>query len=488
MDRTPYEIFRDIDFSNPTRKRRNGKRHIRLDKKRRARAEKAGGASESARMLVEIENRIGKPIKVKGKDWFLYSGGKWKLVDGGKDPYRSIAWDVQNLANRNVRRTEELLKSIECTRQMKEGEKFYGAINDSDRENFLLNFSNCVLKIDRRSGEIVESLEPNPSFMFTSSLGNYVVDIDCEFFKNTLREILPRKADRALLLDFFTSALLPDSRFECALFCIGNGSNGKSVITEALAGAFGDEVRSATRLHEICHNNRKYVHRLDKKLINVATETDSEPITNDSIFKSIVSGEPFETEKIYKADSFVVQTVVKLCFLMNNAPIFRYGTNAENRRLRFIHFGQIFDEMKRDLRLSEKLTSERDGILSYLVRRLPKVCQLPEMSFGSFVSQRVYETFKTNNDMIGNFISQCVEICPYSTVNRTNLFKVFCEFCRDKVGTVSMTYETFLRVLKRKLPQMGKTRLRNGRQGRTYLATNIQLTDHAFELLQRFRT
>lgn len=442
-----------------------------------------GGSSPSARMAAELLKRVGKPLKCKGDDWYLYEEGKWFMVEEGKDAFLNLAWEVQNPGNRNPRRTNDILAAIKACHQIKLGEKFYGAINNGyEKGSYLLNFTNCVLRIDRNTGEILEQREHKSEDMFTYSLGKYV-DVDCSFFKKILRQILPRISDRKLFLDFCASALLPDSRFEVALFCIGGGANGKSVITDAVVKAIGEEVCSHLTLHQICANERKHMWRLQHKLLNVATETDTAMITNTSLFKTLVSGESFETEKLYQVAGFTMQSFCKLCFLMNDTPKIRRASEADQRRIRFLYFSNHFREEDRDLQLRDKLVSERDGILSNLVNRLSHLCLMDEMSHGSLVSRRVENNFQGISDIVAMFYRQCLEITPYDTsrksaISKSNLYNVFCKFCKGQGQDLTLGNSQFYRISKKLHPEIDWDHpIDRGKMGRGYCARGVRFTD-----------
>jgi putative DNA primase/helicase len=278
---------------------------------------------------------------------------------------------------------------------------------------------------------------------------------------------------------------MPDSRFECALFCIGNGANGKSIITEALANAIGHDVRSSLTFHQICANGPKHVHRLDKKLINVGTETENRMIKEDDIFKKIVSGERFEAERLYR-EGFPLQTNCKLCFLSNHVPQFEFGTEAENRRLRIIQFSKRFDEENRDLKLKEKLVEDYIGILAYLVRRLPRLYKMTEMSKGSYVSRKGLAMFRISNDIIGSFLAQCTQNCGQSfSVTRDVLYRTFREFCNRHDRDNIISERQFFRLLKRLRPDINtRFNVRTINQAATKACKGLQLSEYGMDIFQ----
>ena len=468
-------------------------RNVRLSGEAGKLALRNGGGSASARLAQQLARRIGKLIKTKGNDWYVYDGVKWARLEGGRNTYKSHAIKVQELGSSNARRADDILKYVEYNYQLGEGEEFVGAINHNaliaGEGNYLLNFENGVWKIDRRTGELVEWLKHKPEYMFTANLGEYVEGKDCEVFKEALKQVLPRKEDRVLLLNFFASALLPDTRFECALFCIGNGSNGKSVITEALAEAIGHDVRSAVTFHQICANDRKYVHKLVNKMINVSTETECRMVEENAIFKNVVSGEAFETDRLYQ-ESFIMQTFCKLCFLTNHPPQFKFGTEAENRRLRFIQFTKRFDEESRDLLLREKLLADSQGILAMLVRRIPRICKLQELGKGSNISETALENFQISNDIVGSFLANCTQRChSLYSAPKNNLYRAFQEYCRQREGSCRLTSLQFFNAVKKSYPETSRRlQVRCGRNFVTDACRGVQLSQTGMEIISELVT
>jgi P4 family phage/plasmid primase-like protien len=471
-----------------TRVRPNAKANPRIDIKRKHMAEIEGGGSLSARLAAEMLKRIGKPLRCKGDDWFTYEQGKWSRVEGDRDAYMNLALQVQGIGDRNYRKTIELLGFLKALCQLKVGEKFYGTINNGyEKGTYLLNFSNVTLKIERETGRIVQQLDHNPDYMFTLSLGKYV-DVNCNFFLKILRQILPLKSDRRLFLNFAASSLLPDSRFEVALFCVGNGANGKSVITEALVNALGKSLCTSLTLHQICRNERKHMWRLENKLLNVATETDSSAIRNTSLFKSLISGEDFETEKLYEKEGFSMKTTCKFCFLMNDIPRFQHASEGDMRRIRMLFFPQHFEGDNRDNLLRDKLRAEADGILSYLVDRLPSLCLQDEIAQGSFTSKKVEMNFRGSSDIVDTFYRQCLEFTPYvnsrrGVILKFNLYDTFCKYCKKHNHQNMLGNSQFFKVSRRLYPEVDWDHtLDRGNYGRGACARGLRFSDYGYTL------
>ena len=72
-------------------------------------------------------------------------------------------------------------------------------------------------------------------------------------------------------------------------------------------------------------------------MLNLGSELAGTEIETSATFKKLVSGESVEAREIYGRPE-EIRSTCKLLFLTNLLPRFRQGTNAEERRLRLLHF------------------------------------------------------------------------------------------------------------------------------------------------------
>jgi len=456
-------------------------------------ADAESGGSAYARLAVAFEKTIKKPIKVDGDDWYLWSGVRWELIGDGKVKFRRIAWDIQERSNKNETAVGKILRCVECRNQIGIDEKFVGALNNNViKGSYLLNFPNCVLEIDSETGKIVSKRDHKPEYMFTATLGGSYYE-EHEFgacyedFHKALVEILPMKADRILFLDYCTYALTPHSRYQCALFCIGPGGNGKSILADAISNAFG-ECRSTLTLQQICDNRGKYAQELRDKLINIGDEAEKVMIEDDANYKSIVCGETFNYAPIYKKGTNF-QTNCKLLQMSNHDPIFKHGTYANERRFRGIRFMRRFEGEARDLHLKEKLELQKDGIISYLVRRLVKLYAKTEMEQGSFISQKSLESWRLNNNIVDMFWRQCIEKVDTSFLARGTIYRVFQAYCAEKETSRFMGIDQFFRDVKKLYPEINtRVRIRHGGKARPVCCKGVAFSEYGWELCTANRT
>lgn len=436
------------------------------------------GVSQTVRYYEQLVLRLGK-IKCTEKEWFIYQPklGIWQLRK--KESLFPAAIDVINREQQNSKLSAELLNFTWQKSQLQEGEKLYGAIRyDEDPNYFLIKCPSRILKIHSRTGDIVEGPKFHSKWNFTSSLGvDYNPNATCPIFLQTLKQIQPDKLDRILLMNFSALILVPHSKHECALLCIGEGLNGKGVFWDAIENVLGEENVTHVTLSQICHNDRKHVHRMKRALLNNSTETDSRKIFETTALKQIISGEKVATDQIYQ-EGYEMQTNCKIASNQNNVPSFAGGSNAEPRRFKIVYFGQDFTATK-DMNLRDHLKIEGEGILKLIISRLKIVLGLTDIGYGGKASRQMHSNFTIRNNPVKAFVDCCMNLNPPpgSYELRDSVWKAYREFAED--NNIRIDYETKDETFKRMYqykPELRSKQIRrmiNGQQ--RYVINGVKL-------------
>lgn len=345
-----------------------------------------------------------KPIRCCDDTWYVYQDGKWKTIK--KSGIIAKALDVQPKTNQSIRLAERILEHAKARCQI-ESSSFNSAVRFGFEGDhiILINVANGVVKLDLEQ-ETCSLLVASPDYFFTSKLAaRYDEDARCPWFKKTLRECLPDEQDRIAFISFFVTILIPDGRFETALACIGSGSDGKStLVLDGIANMIG-EATSALTLEEICETNSHMVHLLLSSILNVGSELNGVKIESSANFKRVSSAEPITGNPKHK-EPFVFRPNTKLCFLANNSPSFSRGSDAESRRLLFVHFTQQFLDEKKDWQRKCLIRKELDGIFMLLLGKVFAVAKLRQLPRGGSNSEGIAEEFAVRNNFIKEFIER----------------------------------------------------------------------------------
>lgn len=369
-------------------------------------------------------------VKCARNSWFRYDGGIWNAIDVSE--LLADALDVQEKTKRSILIAKRILEHVKARCQIV-STTFSSAVRFENEEDktILINAANKIVRFDIESGEFTLK-DHSPDYYFTSKLkAKYEPEALCPFFKQTLRECLPDGLDREAFLSYFGTIFIPDGRFETTLALIGSGSDGKStLVVDGIANMVGDATSSLT-LEEICEQNSHMVHLLLPSILNIGSELNGGKIESSANFKRVSSAEPIMGNPKHK-EPFVFRPNTKLCFLANNSPSFSRGSDAESRRLLFIHFTRQFLDEKRDVFRKKKLKMEQDGIFMLLLKWLVKVIKLDKLPNGGVNSQGLAEEFAVRNNFVKEFVQRrCIFGDQKLRTPRSDMEREIKEFAKD---------------------------------------------------------
>ena len=418
---------------------------------------------------------IGKPVIAVGSNFHLYEKGVWSFHKDNRNYVRSIAQNgtVLPVHFNTARRANALLSWIENNKQFP-SERLCGFHKFDDLDAVLINVSNGVLRI-KQAGDI-DLLSHSPDHYFTGKLAvSYDSDAKAETFHKFLGEILPEKADQQLLQLFLGNVLLPSAKMESSLVAFGSSGTGKSTLAEAITALLGADLVTNLSLAQICDTQSYSLPRLRYAALNLGTELDSIALEESGNFKILVSGEPVEARAIY-GSPFTMRTTAKLWFLSNNLPRFRSGTDAEQRRLRFLRFEHIPE--RRDPSLKRRLSEDSSGIFNWMLGGLVALSGLSELPRGGDKALDTERRFAVSNDPLVAFLEAECAMDPAAIAVRDEIKDAFVAFC-DSQALPELTGRWFVRHLRDRFPQLTPCRPRNSDGSRVVGIKGLRLKTFA---------
>ena len=243
----------------------------------------------------------------------------------------------------------------------------------------VLSLKNCTLHFDYQKGNITISEHSPNDYVTMQANYNFIKGAESSIFLPALHDIFDGNEDSITTLqEFFGYCLLNDCRYHKALFALGVGGNGKSVVTDvlrAMLGGLNQEGRglvSATMLSKLGKDFRTMV--LKNSWVNISSETDIRLDGAEANFKIITSGEPIEDS--YKGkDPVTFMSRTKLIINCNEFPIFNDKSKGLSRRILFIEFPVNFveepregtTEIKLDPDLVAKITGNQEEMAAILL-------------------------------------------------------------------------------------------------------------------------
>jgi len=287
----------------------------------------------------------------------------------------------------------------------------------------LLNLKNGMFNLDT-----LELISHSPDFKSTIQLPvTYNPVAKCDKWLESLKGIFPDDIEKAdILQEFFGLCLTKETKYEKALFAIGEGANGKSTILHILQQILGKRNYSSVPLE--LFNNPHYTANFYNRLANISIETNAKSSVYDSLMKAVISGDTISADFKYQ-NVIQFNPFCKLIFALNSMPRVDDKTDAFYRRLIVVRFNRQFNEEEQNKNLKHELEAEMDGIFTWMVEGLKRLRQRGYFELSSGIKQEVEEYRKENNNVM-TFVEEECQIDVSSIISKQELYNAYTQWCK----------------------------------------------------------
>lgn len=321
---------------------------------------------------------------------------------------------------KNVLSRNKVNATIELSRS-----KLEIAGTELDRNNDLVGCADgSALSVS--TGELVD-----PGFELVSKrLGtNFDPAATCPVWFNFLDRIFAGDQDVIQFVQrAFGYTLTGTVSEQCLFLVIGSGANGKSTLIETLRRLMGDYATS-TPMQTIMISRSEQTNDLaglsGKRLVS-ASEGEPGQRLAESKIKLMTGGDRIKCRKLYK-DYVELTPQFKLWVLTNNLPSISGTDEAIWRRIHVVNFPVTIPIAERDGRLIDRLSAELPGILNWGLagyRAWSDAGLRPPQSVA-----KATERYRTDNDTVGQFVSNCCETADNSRTLTKTLYDAYVAWC-----------------------------------------------------------
>ncbi|MBI1742941.1 hypothetical protein HYR54_07720 [Candidatus Acetothermia bacterium] len=224
-------------------------------------------------------------------------------------------------------------------------------------------------------------------------------------------------------------SLTADTTEQCLFLCYGTGANGKTVFLSALRHALGDygintpfetfeDVRNRTATNDVA--------ALYRKRFVTSSETKERARLNEARIKAMTGCDPVTARFLYR-EYFTYTPSYKIWLAVNHKPGVADESYGFWRRIRLIPFKTQFPPDRADKQLSQTLSQEASGILSWAVQGClnwqSKGLEPPQ------VVKDVTEEYRSETDLIGQFLVECCVVGGNAWCRASQLFNEFKSWC-----------------------------------------------------------
>jgi putative DNA primase/helicase len=374
----------------------------------------------------EVAGRIIQGLRLISTPggFFAYGDGYYQKID--KSVVIQMIYD--NLRkNFSIKMRNEIIASIEAQKHIPLEELYKSPV--LNLKNGLFNTDTCTLS------------PHTPDIYSTARLPvNYDPSAQCPTWLKAIEEIMSSDQEKIRSIrQYFGLCLTRETKFNKALFMLGEGANGKGTVLKVLSEIVGKNNRSSITVSQL--SKPCYVSALFNKIVNISYETLSKSDISDDIFKAITSGDNITADAKYR-DPLEFTPYCKMIFATNNMPRVDDKTNAYYRRLLVIRFEKEFGGADDDKNILNKLLLELDGIFLWCLEGLRDLNESGELHVPSSSKAEIDEYRKENNNVIA-FMEDKYKITSNQSayVSKEELYKEYRQWCIDfgyKPGSIDM--------------------------------------------------
>jgi len=243
--------------------------------------------------------------------------------------------------------------------------------DDMDRDPWLFNCLNGTLDLRTKR------LRPHDPDDLITRLGpvDYRPDAGCPLFETFLDRVFD--GDRELIgfvqrwHGYCTTA---DVRHQFLPIYHGEGNNGKSVLLDTVASVMGDYATEAPpdllTVQKHAQHPTEVADLLGRRLV-MASETEEGAMLRIQTLKRL-TGNATLKGRFMRQDFIEFPRTHKMVLVTNNRPAITEDSEAVWRRILLVPFNVVIPPHERDPGLMDKLWSEREGILAWMVRGCPE--------------------------------------------------------------------------------------------------------------------
>ena len=414
---------------------------------------------------------------IKQNIWYHFTSHRWhKCVNGGKlitlmssefanyyiamgQEYSKQAMETTenkktflDQANHFNKIAESLMDINFKEKVMKEAKYIFHDdqfLNRLDENHHLLGFENGVydLKLKKfRAGQPDDHISMSTKQQYNKWNENNPY---AKYIKHFFEQVMPIEAVRKYLLTRLSTCLSGENRDEIFIFCIGSGSNGKSLTFQLVSEALGDYYISCpitiiTRKRNSSNAASPELARMKGVRCGVYQEPGTDEEINVGIFKELSGNDRFMVRGLY-SEPIEIRPQLKQFMTTNELPEIKSIDGGTWRRIRVVDFMSKFVEnpdpnnqyeFKLDTTLKDKISQWAPAFVSYLIHIYTTMYDIPNKEPEPAEVTASTTQYRKEQDLYREFYETCFEISNEKKdgIKKRELYPVFKEWFKKDHG------------------------------------------------------
>ena len=326
---------------------------------------------------------------------------------------------------------ENIMKELRCLFM---DEKFEELI---DSRSHLIGFINGVYDFKM---QIFREGMPD-DYIFHSTKINYI-PYNSEFPENQeimefFNKLFTVESVRNYVLDILACIIDGSIAQERFYIFTGQGSNGKSRLLDLIQKSIGEyycilPIALLTQKRAASNSAQSELERTKGRRFAVMQEPSENDRINIGFMKELSGNDRIMTRALYK-EPYEFKPQFKMILTCNELPEVPSDDGGTWRRIRVIEFTSKFcenpvkpNEFAMDLELTEKFDRWTEYFMSMLIERHKHI--IPNAIHEPVEVRIATESYKNNNDVIGQYISEKLEIDKENITDKINITTIYNDF------------------------------------------------------------
>lgn len=376
---------------------------------------------------------IKDKLKFFYTSWRMYEGGVWRSQDVS-EVRRYIRQQLRHFRQFGTRVNQNRIKSLS---QMLEDDLYIPdrrILEVQEEQQKYVNLRNGMFNLQTMQFEP----DHRPELLFTTQLDfDYDPDATCPVFRDYLNSslVLPNTTtpDRTLiilLLEALGYSMTARTDMKASFWLVGKKDSGKSTFVALLKSLMGS-LHGTIDLNQLDTNRFLLSSVVGKRVISF-TESDSNAVLPDSLYKTLVGGVDEVYADVKNRDAICFRPECKVWWAMNDGQLPRVAdrSGATMKRIIIIPFNRTIPEKDRIPNLEERLRAERSGIFNWMVVYLKRL-----NNGGTFEYCEQSENYKREyimeNDTEATYIEERAEKNPKYKISSNELHHDYKSWCEE---------------------------------------------------------
>jgi len=386
--------------------------------------------TEGSILRISLSEDICKKFIERAHHW---NSQMYGVSDEEKDLNSERAKKCLKIASnlKNASFKDSIMRELRCLFM---DEKFEELL---DSRSHLIGFVNGVFDLKMH---IFRDGMPD-DYIFHSTKINYMPFnkelVEYEEINDFFKKLFVNENVRNYVLDIMTFIIDGSIAQERFYIFTGQGSNGKSRLLDLIQKTVGDyycilPIALLTQKRAASNSAQSELERTKGRRFAVMQEPSEQDKINIGFMKELSGNDRILTRGLYK-EPYEFKPQFKMILTCNELPEVPSDDGGTWRRIRVIEFKSRFcenpvkeNEFAMDLELSDKFERWAEPFISMLIERHKNIT-------GTTINEPMEvriatESYKNNNDVIGQFINDKIDIMKNKPDERLNITTLYNEF------------------------------------------------------------